>query len=157
MAEADADQLALVRATVRRSRPRATQQAPAPTLPVARVAVDVPLAETPGGPVVVRRIETGDGAADDLTRMLAAQESVFGTGRGPSVASSLAELESGGSEFWIAEVGDRVVCGGRLTPVEGTDFAGIWGGSTLPGFRGRGIYRALVAARSGVHAAGGRL
>lgn len=43
MAEADADQLALVRATVRRSRPRATQQAPAPTLPVARVAVDVPL------------------------------------------------------------------------------------------------------------------
>ena len=63
--------------------------------------------------------------------MLAAQESVFGGGRGPSVASSLAELESGDSEFWIAEVGDRVVCAGRLTPVEGTDFAGIWGGSTL--------------------------
>ncbi len=80
--------------------------------------------------------------------MLAAQESVFGTGRGPSIASSLAELESGGSEFWIAEVGDLIVCGGRLTPVEDTEFAGIWGGSTLPEFRGRGIYRALVAARA---------
>lgn len=113
------------------------------------LAVDVPLAATPEGPVVVRRIAPGVGAVDDLTRMLAAQESVFGGGRGPSVASSLAELESGASEYWVAEVGDRVVCGGRLTPVEGTEFAGIWGGSTLPEFRGRGIYRALVAARAG--------
>ena len=64
--------------------------------------------------------------------MLATQESVFGTGRGPSLASSMAELASGGSEFWIAEVGGQVVCGGRLTPVAGTEFAGIWGGSTLP-------------------------
>jgi ribosomal protein S18 acetylase RimI-like enzyme len=114
----------------------------------ARLAVDVPLAETPEGPVVVRRLEPGPAVVDDLTRMLEAQESVFGTGRGPSVASSLRELESGASEFWVAEVGDRVVCGGRLTPVDGTSFAGIWGGSTLPDYRGRGIYRALVAARA---------
>lgn len=116
------------------------------------LAVDVPVAETPDGHVVVRRIGEGGGPTGDvvadLTRMLATQESIFGTGRGPSLESSLAELESGDSEFWIAEVGDRVVCGGRLTPVAGTDFAGIWGGSTLPEFRGRGIYRALVAARA---------
>lgn len=112
------------------------------------LAVDVALADTPDGPVVVRRIEPGPDAGPDLTRMLEAQESVFGGGRGPSVSSALRELTSGASEFWIAEVGDRVVCGGRLTPVEGTDFAGIWGGSTLPEFRGRGIYRALVAARA---------
>ena len=112
------------------------------------LAVDVPLADTPEGPVVVRRIAPGRDAVGDLTRMLAAQDSVFGGGRGPSVQSSLAELEADASEFWIAEVGDRVVCGGRLTPVAGTDFAGIWGGSTLPEFRGRGIYRALVAARA---------
>ncbi len=30
----------------------------------------------------------------------------------------------------------------------GTDFAGIWGGATLPAWRGRGIYRALTAARA---------
>lgn len=112
------------------------------------LARDVPLDDTPEGPVVVRRILPGPDAASDVTRMLEAQESVFGTGRGPTVASSLAELESGASEFWIAEVGARVVSGGRLTPVEGTDFAGIWGGSTLPEHRGRGIYRALVSARA---------
>ncbi|RYB92180.1 N-acetyltransferase [Nocardioides glacieisoli] len=112
------------------------------------LAVDVPLDETPAGPVVVRRIEPGPDAEGDITRMLEAQESIFGTGRGPSVASSMAELASGGSEFWVAEVGGRVVAGGRLTPVAGTEFAGIWGGSTLPDHRGRGIYRALVSARA---------
>jgi GNAT superfamily N-acetyltransferase len=112
------------------------------------LAVDVPLDETPAGPVVVRRIEPGPDAEGDITRMLEAQESVFGTGRGPSVASSMAELASGGSEFWVAEVGGEVVAGGRLTPVAGTEFAGIWGGSTLPDHRGRGIYRALVSARA---------
>lgn len=110
----------------------------------ALLAVDVPL--DPG--VAVRRIEPGPGAEADVTRMLEAQESVFGTGRGPSVAATLAELDADASELWIAEVDGRVVCGGRLTPVAGTDFAGIWGGSTLPEFRGRGIYRALVAARA---------
>ncbi len=114
----------------------------------ALLAVDVPLAEVAESPVVVRRIEPGPAAAGELTRMLAFQGAVFGNDRGPSVASSLAELESGSSEFWIAEVGDRVVCGGRLTPVVGTEFAGVWGGATLPEYRGRGIYRALVAARA---------
>lgn len=112
------------------------------------LAVDVPLEDTPAGPVVVRRIEPGPSAADDVARMLDAQESVFGTGRGPSVESALRELEAGSSELWVAEVAGEVVCGGRLTPVEGTEFAGIWGGSTLPAYRGRGIYRALVAARA---------
>ncbi len=112
------------------------------------LAVDPAVVEGPDGPVVVRRIGDGGDVVGDLTRMLASQESVFGTGRGPGIESSLAELESGDSEFWIAEVGDRVVCGGRLTPVPGTEFAGIWGGSTLPEFRGRGIYRALLAARA---------
>lgn len=110
----------------------------------ARLAVDVPLAPE----VVVRRIEPGPGAESDVTRMKQAQDSVFGNGRGPSVASMLADVTSGSSELWIAEVEGRVVCAGRLTPVDGTDFAGIWGGSTLPDFRGRGIYRALVAARA---------
>ena len=112
-----------------------------------RLAVDVPLADTPDGPVVVRRIGDGGDPRDDLARMLAAQSSVFGD-RGPSLESSVTELERGDSEFWIAEVAGQVVSAGRLTPVAGTAFAGIWGGSTLPAYRGRGIYRALVAARA---------
>ena len=32
--------------------------------------------------------------------------------------------------------------------VDGTDFAGIWGGATRSAWRGRGIYRALTAERA---------
>lgn len=31
---------------------------------------------------------------------------------------------------------------------EGTEFCSFWGGSTHPAYRGRGIYRALVAERA---------
>ncbi|MFF2455131.1 GNAT family N-acetyltransferase, partial [Isoptericola sp. NPDC058082] len=37
----------------------------------------------------------------------------------------------------------------------GTEFAGLWGGSTLSAWRGRGIYRALVAARAHIAAVRG--
>jgi GNAT superfamily N-acetyltransferase len=53
-----------------------------------------------------------------------------------------------GMELWVAEAEGRFVCTGRLEPVYGTDFAGIWGGATRPEWRGRGIYRALTAARA---------
>jgi predicted GNAT family acetyltransferase len=51
-------------------------------------------------------------------------------------------------ELWVAEAEGQIVCAGRLEPVEGTDFAGIWGGATLEAWRGQGIYRALTAARA---------
>jgi GNAT superfamily N-acetyltransferase len=41
-----------------------------------------------------------------------------------------------------------VVSAGWLTLTPGSEFAGLWGGSTLAAWRGRGIYRALVAARA---------
>lgn len=53
-----------------------------------------------------------------------------------------------GMELWVAEAGGQIVSAGRLEPVAGTDFAGIWGGATLPEWRHRGIYRALTAARA---------
>jgi GNAT superfamily N-acetyltransferase len=39
--------------------------------------------------------------------------------------------------------------------VPGTPFAGLWGGGTVEAWRGRGIYRALVAHRAQVAAARG--
>ena len=48
----------------------------------------------------------------------------------------------------VAEAGARVVAAGWLVIKPGTDFAGLWAGSTLPGWRGQGIYRALVARRA---------
>ncbi|MEU7971300.1 GNAT family N-acetyltransferase [Micromonospora sp. NPDC049089] len=53
-----------------------------------------------------------------------------------------------GMELWVAGAGGRIVSAGRLEPVHGTDFAGIWGGATREEWRGRGIYRALTAARA---------
>lgn len=51
-------------------------------------------------------------------------------------------------ELWIAVVGTEVISAGRLEPVAGTEFAGLWGGVTAPAWRGRGIYRALTAERA---------
>lgn len=54
----------------------------------------------------------------------------------------------GGVTVLVAEAGDRLVSAAWLVRSPGTDFAGLWGGSTLPEWRGRGIYRALVARRA---------
>ena len=51
-------------------------------------------------------------------------------------------------ELWVAEADGRIVSAGRLEPVRGTNFAGIWGGATLEEWRGRGVYRALTASRA---------
>jgi len=56
--------------------------------------------------------------------------------------------EDPSTELWIAVVDDLVISAGRLQPVVGTEFAGLWGGATLPQWRGRGIYRALTAERA---------
>jgi GNAT superfamily N-acetyltransferase len=48
----------------------------------------------------------------------------------------------------IAEAGAELVSAAWLVFTPGTEFAGLWGGSTRTGWRGRGIYRALVARRA---------
>ena len=50
----------------------------------------------------------------------------------------------------LVEDGDLVVSAAWLTTFAGTTVAGLWGGSTLAAYRGRGIYRALVARRAQV-------
>jgi hypothetical protein len=52
-----------------------------------------------------------------------------------------------------AEAGQQVVCAGWIRFHQGTDFASLWGGSTLPRWRRRGIYRATVAYRARLAAA----
>lgn len=105
------------------------------------LAVDVPL---PDG-VSLRRISR----PDDARRMVAMQDSVFGH---PSagMADELVDRIAAGEdlELWVAESDGEIVSAGRLDPVPGTDFAGIWGGATLEPWRGRGIYRALTAERA---------
>lgn len=54
----------------------------------------------------------------------------------------------------LAMAGDEPVSAARMELVPGTRFAGLWGGGTVEGWRGRGIYRSLVAHRA--HAAAAR-
>lgn len=98
--------------------------------------------------VSVRRIT----AEPDVRRMAAMQGVVFADGRNVKAKAQelLRRLESDadGLELWVAEADGMVVSAGRLEPVPGTQIAGIWGGSTLAEWRGRGIYRALTAERA---------
>ncbi|WP_175410885.1 GNAT family N-acetyltransferase [Streptomyces sp. TRM64462] len=55
----------------------------------------------------------------------------------------------------VALADGRPVASARLETVPGTDFAGLWGGGTVPEWRGRGLYRALVAHRARIAAARG--
>ena len=48
----------------------------------------------------------------------------------------------------VAVVDGQAVSGGRVDLEEGVEFAGLFGGITLPEFRGRGLYRATVAKRA---------
>jgi hypothetical protein len=111
----------------------------------AALAADVPLA--PG--VVVRRAGDGNELVDDVVATVRMQDAVFGSA-GSSAEALLAQLAADGdfTQVWLAEADGGVVSAGRVVVVPGTEFAGIWGGATLPGWRGRGIYRALTAARA---------
>jgi len=106
------------------------------------LAVDVPL---PDG-VTLRQIT----AAADVRAMSAMADEVFGepvNERTPDVLLRRMARDVG-MEIWVAEADGRIVCAGRLERVAGTEFAGLWGGATVPEWRGRGIYRALTAARA---------
>lgn len=48
----------------------------------------------------------------------------------------------------LAMAGDEPVSAARLELYPGTDFAGLWGGGTVEPWRGKGLYRALVAFRT---------
>ena len=71
--------------------------------------------------------------------------------RAQQVLDDIAHARSAGipdPQVWVARIGDRIVSCGRVEPVLGTECAGLWGDVTDPEFRGRGIYRALTAARA---------
>ena len=86
----------------------------------------------------------------DVRAMSAMADEVFGEPVDPRTPDVLMKrlVRDPGMEIWVAEADGRIVCAGRLERVAGTEFAGLWGGATRPEWRGRGIYRALTAARA---------
>jgi GNAT superfamily N-acetyltransferase len=93
----------------------------------------------------------------DFARIARLQESVWHQDH--SWIDDLAEereADPEGLRVFVAEAGDLTVCSGWARFPSGTDFVTFWGGATLPEWRGRGIYRALVAHRARLAAERGR-
>lgn len=115
------------------------------------------LAKEPGVPagVVLRQAGQGGDLAADVRRAGELQSSVFGEEPDreydEEILRAILDGQASGAptmELWLAEVNGQVVSAGRLELVEGTEFGGLWGGATAEAWRGRGLYRALVAARA---------
>jgi len=122
------------------------------TVLVARVA-DLPLDAGPPEGVTIREVFE----RDDLRRIGAMEEAVWGDDH--SWLESLGEereADPEGTRIFLAEAGGTVVSAGWMRFPSGTEFATLWGGATLAEWRGRGIYRALVAHRAKLAAERGR-
>lgn len=96
--------------------------------------------------IVVR--ETRDEA--DIHRMVASSSEAFGKDVSFMIPFLMGKKDDPNTVIVVAEAEGRVVSSARLDVVAGTEFGGLWGGSTLAQWRGRGIYRALVAHRAQV-------
>jgi GNAT superfamily N-acetyltransferase len=95
----------------------------------------------------VRLVPVESPAEVDL--VVAVHNEVFGIDHSwlrREMLARLATPEAGAAV--LAMAGDRPVCSARVEFHQGTDFASLWGGGTLPEWRGRGIYRALVGYRA---------
>ncbi|WP_042372387.1 GNAT family N-acetyltransferase [Streptacidiphilus neutrinimicus] len=106
-------------------------------------AIEAPLPEG----VVLAPVTDADGAA----LVGAVHDQAFSPGTGARVTTRLlAQVEAAPESVLalVAMAGERPVCAARMDFAEGTDFAGLWGGGTVAEWRGRGIYRALIASRA---------
>ncbi|GGW12837.1 hypothetical protein GCM10018980_06130 [Streptomyces capoamus] len=124
---------------------------PTETLMVAEVAaLDLDTAPPAG----IRCVAATDPAGVDL--VVTAHERAFGTDGTALRHQMLARLAADpGTVVAVAALADgEPVAAARMELVPGTPFAGLWGGGTVEAWRGRGIYRALVAHRA--RAAAGR-
>jgi GNAT superfamily N-acetyltransferase len=89
----------------------------------------------------------------DLRRIAEMEEAVWENEHGwVKDLAEEREADPDGLRIFVAEAEDLVVSAGWIRFPSGTEFATLWGGATLPAWRGRGIYRALVAERAGLAA-----
>lgn len=103
-------------------------------------------------PEGVRLLPVTDAAGVEL--MVRVHEQAFGTpgaGLRHRLLGRLADAPDS-IVMTVAMAGDLPVSAARMELTPGNVFAGLWGGGTLPAWRGQGIYRALVAHRARIAA-----
>ncbi|MBP8532673.1 GNAT family N-acetyltransferase [Streptomyces sp. MK37H] len=122
---------------------------PEETLMVAHVAELDTAVEPPQG---IRLLPVTDAAG--VERVVGVHERAFGDDGAALRHRLLAQLaeEPDTVVAVVAMDGDRPVSAARMELPPGVPFAGLWGGGTVPEWRGRGIYRALVAFRARIAA-----
>ncbi|WP_328498289.1 GNAT family N-acetyltransferase [Streptomyces sp. NBC_00414] len=118
---------------------------PAETLMIIEAAELDLDAEPPAG-VELRPVT--DAAGVDL--VVDVHEQAFGTSGAGLRHQLLAQLDDApDTVVVIVALADGVpVSSARMELIPGTRFAGLWGGGTVEAWRGRGIYRAMVAHRA---------
>jgi GNAT superfamily N-acetyltransferase len=114
--------------------------------PVADQAIEV------NPPQGVRLVPVTDAAGVQLAADV--HEQAFGKDGNRHRDRLLAQLEKcpGTTFVVLAMAGDQPVSAARMELVPGTGFAGLWGGGTVEAWRGRGVYRALIAHRAEIAA-----
>lgn len=123
------------------------------TVVIARVA-DV----TGGGPVLPEGVTLRQVAARvDFDRIAAMEQQIWGEDHTDlaEMFESEREADPDSISIIVAEAGGDVVAAAWIRFESGTDFATLWGGATLPEWRRRGIYRAMVAHRAAMAASRG--
>jgi GNAT superfamily N-acetyltransferase len=118
---------------------------PAETLLVAEVA-RLDLDVRPPAGVDLVPVAGADGAA----AVVRVHNEVFGGDHAAVGAAITAALQSRPIpvQAVVATAGDVAISAGRVDFPDGSDFASLWGGGTLPAWRGRGVFRSLVAYRA---------
>lgn len=88
--------------------------------------------------------------SDPLDGIAALQSAVAGGDWAWLIAELRQEQQADpmGLAIHVAEAEGQVVCAAWARFHQGTEFASLWGGTTLPEWRRRGIYRSLVARRA---------
>ncbi len=115
---------------------------PAPTLCLDLAAH--PDSLTPTGKGDVRRLS--DRA--ELGQVVSVEEEVWGEDFSWVTERFSLELQQPGYlEIFVAYIDDTPASVGWIHFQAGSEFASLWGGSTLQAFRGRGLYMAVLAAR----------
>jgi len=120
---------------------------PAETLLLGEVAGLIHDVDLPPG-VRVRAVSSDA----DLARIDELMKAVWGPDRGDGSLTQEMRANPGALDVVVVEesADGPVLCAGWLRYSTGTDFASMWGGSTLSEWRRKGLYRATVTHRAGL-------
>lgn len=119
------------------------------TVVIARVAAIAGLPQSVEGVSLREVADRGD-----LDRVAALEGAVWGREQHglADMLEAEREADAHGLAIVVVEAAGEVVCAGWVRFESETEFATLWGGATLPAWRGRGIYRATVAHRANLAA-----